>query len=231
MKGSIRAVLLAGLLCAACSSNRPTPIHEASTLEGLQRIEVRGLDAVYVKPNADLSKYRRIMVDELDVAFSRGWERAQRSIPSTWTRADSERIKRDLSELFAEVVKNELQTKGNYELVDEAAQDVLEVRPSIIDLYITAPDVSRDSPGIVRSYTTDAGRMTLIAELRDSITGEILARVYDRREDMRSANWEWTTSITNAQKARQAIRSWARILREALDAARESDRIASGSAP
>lgn len=227
MKGSILAVLMTGFVCAACSANRPAPIHEASTLEGLERVQVRGLDAVYVKPDADLSKYRRIMVDELDVAFSRGWERAQRSITSTWTRADSERIKRDLAELFADIVKDELQTKGNYELVEEAAQDVLEVRPSIIDLYITAPDVSRDRPGIVRTYTTYAGRMTLIAELRDSITGEILARVYDRREDMRSTNWEWTTSITNAQKARQAIRSWARVLREALDAARESDRVAS----
>ena len=68
MKGSILAVLMTGFVCAACSANRPAPIHEASTLEGLERVQVRGLDAVYVKPDADLSKYRRIMVDELDVA-------------------------------------------------------------------------------------------------------------------------------------------------------------------
>jgi hypothetical protein len=51
--------------------------------------------------------------------------------------------------------------------------------------------------------------MTLVAELRDSISGELLARAYDKREDMRDTRWEWTTSITKAQAAKRAIGVWA----------------------
>lgn len=222
----LRTLLLAGFFASglsACGST-PTIIDEPSTEEGLQRVEVRNLDAVYMRPNADLAKYRRLLVRDVDISFSSGWERNQSGYP--WNGADSERIKRELSELFAETVRRELQTEGGYEIVNEPGPDVLEVRPRIIDLYINAPDVSRDQPGIVRQYTTSAGRMTLVAELRDSLTGEVLARAYDKREDMRSTQWEWTTSITNAQKARQAVAIWADTLRDALDSTRSTKRVA-----
>lgn len=222
----IGMLIAMALLVCGCSTNRATEIDEPSTLEGLQRIEVRGLDAVYSKPDANLAQYRRLLVRDVDIAFSRGWEREQTSAARGGLRVDTDRIKRELKELFAQVAKDELETKGGYELVNEPGPDVLEVRPSIIDLYINAPDVSRDNPGRVRSYTTSAGRMTLIAELRDSVSGEILARAYDQREDMRSTTWEWTNSITNSQKARIAIRGWAEILRETLDRSRDGERLA-----
>jgi hypothetical protein len=116
-------------------------------------------------------------------------------------------------------------SEGGYEIVSEARQDVLEIRPSIIDLYINAPDLSPTAPGIVRSYTTDAGRMTLVASYA-SISRELLARAYDKREDMRDTRWEWTTSITKAQAAKRAIGVWAGALREALDRTRNTNSVA-----
>jgi hypothetical protein len=217
--GPALALLLAATL-VACSSTRPTTIDEPATMEGLQRVDVKGIDAVYRKPGTDFGRYRRLLMRDVDISFSRGWEDNHRSAAASWSRVDSERIRRELAELFMNVARQELQDRGGYELVTEAAPDVLEIRPSIVDLYINAPDLSRDNPGIIKSYTTDAGRMTLVAELRDSITGEILARAYDKREDMRSQTWQWTTSVTNSQKARLAIQGWARALREALDGAR-----------
>ncbi|HVF17078.1 MAG TPA: hypothetical protein VNA21_09205 [Steroidobacteraceae bacterium] len=73
---------------------------------------------------------------DVDIAFGRGWERNQRSATSDWSREDSERIERELAELFAETARRELQVEGGYEIVSEAGQDVLEIRLSIIDLYI-----------------------------------------------------------------------------------------------
>jgi hypothetical protein len=216
----VAACLTAAFGLSACAGTRTTMIDEPSTHEGLQRAQVRNIDAVYRKPDVDWSRYRRLLIRDVDIAFSQGWERSQRSATSDWSREDSERIKRELAELFAETARRELQVEGGYEIVREAGQDVLEIRPSIIDLYINAPDVSRTTPGIVRSYTTDAGRMTLVAELRDSISGELLARAYDKREDIRDTQWEWTTSITNAQAAKRALGVWADALREALDSAR-----------
>jgi hypothetical protein len=211
---------LAPIILAACSATSTTAIDEPSTHEGLQPVQVRNIDAVYQRPGVNYSQYRRLLIRDVDIAFSRGWERNQKSATSTWSREDSERIKRDLADLFARTVRRELETEGGYEVVSAPGQDVLEIRPSIIDLYINAPEPSRTDAGIVRRYTMEAGRMTLVAELRDSISGELLARAYDKREDMRGTQWEWTTSVTNNQKAQLAISLWADALRDALDRAR-----------
>jgi hypothetical protein len=213
-------VLLACVFLGGCAASRTTPIDEPSTLEGLQRVRVDGIDAVYRRPDANFSQYRRLLIRDVDIAFTRGWEQQQNSATRSWTQEDSDRIRHDLRELFTEVAKRELQSRGGYELVNQPGPDVLEIRPSIIDLYIAAPDTSRTDTGIVRRYTTDAGRMTLIAELRDSMSSEVLARAFDKKEAMHTQQWEWTTSVTNSQKARIAIESWASTLREALDGAR-----------
>jgi hypothetical protein len=57
-------------------------------------------------------------------------------------------------------------------------------------------------------------------ELADSTSGAVLARVYDRREARESGRMTWTSSVTNQAEAANAARSWAKILRARLDAAR-----------
>lgn len=61
--------------------------------------------------------------------------------------------------------------------------------------------------------------MTLIAELYDSETGEVLARVIDRREGRRAATLTLSSSVSNAEEARSNASTWARILSNALDKA------------
>jgi hypothetical protein len=64
-----------------------------------------------------------------------------------------------------------------------------------------------------------AGEMSLVAELYDSETGEVLARVVDRREARRSDTMQYTNSVTNQGDFRQIASGWARILRNGLDKA------------
>ena len=54
---------------------------------------------------------------------------------------DMDRMKADVAAAFKKVFTEELQTKGGYEVVDTAAQDVLVLRPAIINLQVTAPDL------------------------------------------------------------------------------------------
>jgi hypothetical protein len=61
--------------------------------------------------------------------------------------------------------------------------------------------------------------MTIFAELYDSETGELLARVVDRREARGTGMLTLTNSVVNAEEARAIASSWARILRGALDKA------------
>jgi hypothetical protein len=216
------AVLLAtSVLCGllACQTTKQSPIDELSTQEGLQRVDVKGVDAVYRRPGANLTPYNKLLVQPVAVEFSKNWKPEQDSELYRMNEPDREKIRQELAQLFAEVMVNELQTKGGYQLVTEPAADVLEVRPAIVNLYITAPDVSMQTAGRVRTFTADAGEMTLIAELRDSVTGTLLARAFDRRQG-NDMMWQWTNSVTNTADARRVITSWADTLRNALDVAR-----------
>jgi hypothetical protein len=113
-----------------------------------------------------------------------------------------------------------LQEGGSYQIVDTSGPDVLRVTAAIIDLYVTAPDVQR--PGRNYTYAVSAGRMTLVAELRDSESGAILARVADRKEASNPNTFTWTTRASNTADARRILRSWAGALRKGLDSARDT---------
>ncbi len=73
------------------------------------------------------------------------------------------------------------------------------------------------SAGRSRTYTANSGRMTLVAELRDSVTGEILARAVDARSARTTGSMDITNRVTNTADARRIIRIWARALRQGLD--------------
>jgi len=102
-------------------------------------------------------------------------------------------------------------------VVDQDDDDVLRVSAAIANLYITAPE--KMSAGRSRTYTTNAGHMTLVAELRDSVTGKLMARAVDSVQARDTGTFMITTSVSNLASARTALSKWARVLREGMDAA------------
>jgi len=99
--------------------------------------------------------------------------------------------------------------------VNEDGEDVLRVSAAIVNLYINAPE--KMSAGRSRTYTTSAGYATLVAELRDSVTGKLMARAVDSVQGRDTGSFQITNSVTNMSAARNALSKWARVLREALD--------------
>ncbi len=215
--------LVAGAATAqtAPAAAPPTSARQATaefTQDGLERRQVRGLDIVFVRPGATLEGFTKVQLAPVSVAFRRNWERGA----TTGTRirvraADVERIRAQLATLVETVVREELE-RGGYALVEDAGEDVLAVQMDIVNLNINAPDLS--APGRVRVYTTSVGEMTLVAELRDSSSGELLMRAFDRRVGRESMNPQFTTRIDNVTQARIAARAWAQALRQGLDNAR-----------
>lgn len=196
-----------------CASTGTAPVEE---WDGLVRQSGTRLGAVFVRPDAEIVAYKTVMLDPVEVSFARNWEpnRGGRSQLNRLDAGDLAAIQASLAELFRETFRAELE-RGGYQLVDAAGPDTLRVTASIIDLYITAPD--RTSAGRVNTYTANSGRMTLVAELRDSMTGEILARAVDARSARSSGTWSIANRVTNTADARRAMTVWARALREALD--------------
>jgi len=201
----------------------PAGLHSAHAAtqtewDGLELRNDRRVDRLFVRPGASLAGFQRVRLERLQVSFDRNWDpnRSRRGTQRL-TNADFDRIRSALADEFARVATQELQ-RGGYQVVTEAGEDVLDVQPFIVDLFITAPGTR--TPGTT-TFTADPGRMTLVAELRDSETQTVLARVVDAQRAAGSGPFQITNNVTNMAAARQAISQWARLLRQELDAATE----------
>ena len=208
---------LSFVLCAAtlagCASSRSTLPDE---WDGLVLQPGTRLGAVFVKPDAEIASYRTVLLDPVQVSFARNWDpnRGGRSQASRLNASDITAMKAGLADMFREIFRAEL-ARGGYQLVDEVGPDTLRVTAEIVDLFVTAPNTM--TAGRSRVYTANTGRMTLVAELRDSVTGEILARVVDSRSGRSTGTWQITSSVANNADARRAIGIWAAALRQGLD--------------
>jgi len=172
-----------------------------------------------VRPDVVFTAYKSVMLDKVEVEFAKNWQKDVNSNSTGFknkpTAEEMQEIKDGLAELMHEVFLVEL-TKHGYTVVDTAAEDTLHVRTAIIDLWVNAPD--SNDPGITRTYTTSSGSMTLVLEMRDGPTGQLLARAVDgRSDDTPGGQFQWTTKASNSNAARRIMQDWARKLRESLD--------------
>lgn len=192
------------------------------SLEGLQLVEKDSRGEIYADPDIDWSVYDAIVLDQATVSFRKNWQRDQNRYPNNLKvkASDMERIKSELSELFNQVFTEELTKNDDFQMVFESGDNALRIRPQIVDLDVFAPDTRQ--PGIQRSYTEYAGRMTLKLELYDSVTGDLIATASDRQDAPRRGYLQWTTSVSNRQNAIIMLQRWAKDLRNRLDEARVS---------
>jgi Protein of unknown function (DUF3313) len=198
---------LAGGLLASCQTIPPYVAPDAAK-EGLEPIDIPGLDAAFARPGASLAPYKSILLDPVEVAFSKEWKPDMPGSYLPMSDADREKVRKDLADLSTQTFTEALK-KGGYPVVTEPGPDVLRIVPRLEDVYINAPDVN--TPGRTSQYVKSAGRMTLVAELRDSASGEILARVYDQREGRTNEALRLSSSVSNYEEVRDMVTRWANI--------------------
>jgi hypothetical protein len=188
--------------------------------EGLKRVDRPGLDAVYLREGASLARYKKVMLDPVEVSFDKNWKpNATGSVLGNVGKVDTQRIRENLAQLARDVTKRELERKEGFALVDEPGPDVLRVRAQIVDLFINAPDTR--TPG-VRTYVVSAGEMTLVADLYDSESNTLIGHVIDRKKALETGPYDFqiANSVTNRAEADRILAGWARKLRNALENAR-----------
>jgi len=210
-------ILGAAPVATVAKSKKEAPEY---TVEGLKLVPNTKLALVYAEEGADLAQYDRVYITEPFVSFKKNWKRDQNRGTLRVSNSDMDRIKKGVAELFMEIFTAEL-TKGGYSLANERAEDVLIVKPAIVDLDVKAPDVR--SAGRSETYTTSAGSMTLYIELYDSETDDLLAKAVDRQAEREKGFMQWQTKIQNVAAAKKMMQPWAEALRTGLDDARHPD--------
>ncbi len=213
---ALKGLTLSALLAITGASVSAEEEAGRVSFDGLVALEESRVYSAYIDPDADFSVFQRVAILEPHVAFRSNWKRDQNRSRSRNVRAsDVDRIKGDVSALFKDVFTEQLEAAG-YEVVNYADEDVLVLRPAIIDLDINAPDVQRG--GRSRTYTANTGAATLFIELFDSLSGDIVGRAADRRAASNGGGFVMQANrVTNRANARREFRVWADKLVEFLD--------------
>jgi hypothetical protein len=209
---SVLLALLAG--CQTPASVQTGPDAEV-THDGLHKVDNSRMKMAWVKPDADLSGYSKVRLVGSGVEYRtvKGADSTQRANSRRTDFPMSEEARNRFEKLVGEVFRDEIGKSKHYTLVEEDGPDVLEVKGALIDVLSNVPP---DMIGRGEYYLSKIGEATLLLEIRDSESNEIIARAADRSA-IEPAFVVRSNRVTNTSEVRREVRKWAVILREALD--------------
>jgi len=187
------------------------------THDGLVRVQKSVVDAAWVKPTLDLTPYKKLMIASQGVSFrklepvSEFQARNESQFPVK--EENKERLSRELKTAF----EAELAKLDRYEIVNQPGPDVLLLVGAVIDVVSNIPpDIDSARFGRGGVYLTSIGDATLVIELRDSESGEILARAADRRAAESPFAFE-VNNVTAWTEVRRLASYWASLMRRRLE--------------
>ena len=212
------ATVLAALVAQSAHCASQADFDAKMSHDGLKRVNVKGVSLAYVRPGATLAGYQRMKIDPVEVAFQKDWKSSRPGSRIALSAQELDEIRTGLAKLVQEQFVKALEAKGRYPVVKEPGPDVLRLRIYVVNLKVNAP--ANVSTGRTQTFAMSAGEMTLFMELYDSETGQILARVIDRREGRADSVVRMSNRVTNVAQAEDIAAEWARILRDALDRSR-----------
>lgn len=171
-------------VAAGCAS----PGAQQVTADGLVAVSSSTMDELYVRPDADIRAYRKIVIEPVSVQFRNDYlsqQHAYNRLKNLDPPYDEpQALARELAGLMRGSLVDAFVAAG-YEVVSDAEPDALRAAAEVGDLYINAPD--RLSASTRRSLARDAGEATLKLKISDSSGKQELARM-SRRAPGRQAN-------------------------------------------
>lgn len=179
-------------------------------IEGLQQVPSRNFEVAFVRPGVRFSHYNKLLVNELELAF-RTPDRSQDQFPL------GEDQKTRFRAAMATAFGDELGKLQNLEVVTEPGPAVLDLNVRVQDIAASSPGRRVGTMGRASFAIETVGEMTLVIELRDSQSEEVLVRVFDRRAFEGAAMLSGEDVISTWEGVGQMVARWAARTREGLD--------------
>jgi hypothetical protein len=209
---SIRSALV--LVAAAMGACAPQPTQLQPTgevdVEGLQRVSARNFEAAYIRPGVTFADYAKLMVEELELAF-RTPDREQNQF--TLGEDQKTRFRAGMATAFGE----ELGKLEAADVVTEPGPDVLALRVRVQDIVARAPGRRVGGGGRAGFALETVGEMTLVLELKDSQSDEVLVRVFDRQAAEGAAMVSGEGVVSTWEGVDRIVAAWAARARDGLE--------------
>jgi hypothetical protein len=138
------------------------------------------IPATYVKPDLDLTKYKKVKVKPLDISNAEvlkpSWEQGS---TEEWT--FEEGVGEEIQKLFMDAMHEQLEHVGGYPIVTESGPDVLRVEVEVLSITPYTKPGSKSGDEGYQIETLGSGDLVISAEFRDSQTRELLILVEGER--------------------------------------------------
>lgn len=182
-------------------------------LDGLHLVHDSATRRVYTRPGVDFKRYDKAILLEVFVSFQKNWQQEHNAtdpflINKQGVLEIKQRVGGEFMKRFAYVLeKRGIGVVGK----DSAAEDVLIVRPAIVNLEVTSPDsLQQDEQG--QTFVASAGQMSLFAELYDSVSSQLIARILSAGVDEGFGGFMPANRVTNKAAEDRIVDRWANQL-------------------
>lgn len=182
-----------------------------------------GFRETWVVPGADFTKYNKLYIWKAEFQFRDvGPARRTRSTFMSSRKTEfgiSDKDREEFQKIVSEAFLEEIQQARNFELVevDGVDQDTLIMRGAVLDIISRVPP---ETIGRSEIYLRSIGEATLVMELLDAGTGDVVALVAERRHLQRGSGG-FGMMPTSIPTIIADLRGWARraakVLRTELD--------------
>ncbi len=204
------------IIATGCATSTPSVQQGPSaevTFDGLHRVNNTVSDRVYIKPDIDLSQYDELLLVGGGIQY-RDAEPYRRNDSSQTEFALTDVQKQRLREAVGEVLFDEIKQTEHFTITDKAGKGVLQVKIGLIDVVSRVPP--EQEIGRHEYFLSDLGQATLIMELSDSRTGEVLARIADARR-VEPNTLHNSNPVTNIFEVKRSARVWGVRIANGLD--------------
>lgn len=194
-------------LVTACSSQAPAVISSAINYEGLAEVRKPHFDVAEVRPETVFSDYDGVIINNPELAF-RTPDRSQKQFPL------DEAQKQRFEDLLAGAFSHEFSKLQNLTRRSQPGPGILELAVRVENITVTVPTGQGTQLGFA---LTAVGEATLILELHDSQSGQILARGVDTRAVQGAALGQGGETVTRWEDVEKLCSHWASMTRTRLD--------------
>lgn len=176
--------------------------------DGLVKVKPKKVDLVFLLPHADFRGYTKIQYDPVEIALQKDWlrdyNRSTMQLSNRISDSDARATLTKAQAKFDQIFEKEF-TKAGLPIVTGPGPDVLRVSTAVVNVTVSAPDPI-NSFGL--SFSAEAGQATLVLEVRDSLTNQLLGRAIDAElaGDMPGVR----TSVGNWGDFEDLFRQWAK---------------------
>ena len=197
-------------LMSACAPQPTTPIDlSATNFDGLQEVKSKYFSAAFVRPGINFSDYRELLLSESELAF-RTPDRTKQEFPLTAEQKN--RFRELLDAQFAD----EFASSNSLKMTASAGPKALKLDVRVQDIVAMVPP--RSVSGVGNIALQALAEATLVIEISDSESEEILARVYDRRVIEGTAiAQKQGPPVTQWEEVEKICNRWASTVRARLD--------------